>query len=173
MTGFEPTTFRTPAISFANDVYLKRLLLLLLSICNKIISGKIVGAWRQWIYHFNQSSCSLYTLFFIRTSKFCRSSLFLIFWLLQPQFVLNFVLISVSGLKWEIKKTKDKALKNNADRLYFEEISVYLSKITVLAHWLQKSMFCCPTILQDSVKFQLETFSDFSSFSLSLFLNCS
>ena len=45
--------------------------------------------------------------FYIKTSKFCRVSLFLILWLLQPQFVLsfvlNFVLISVSGLKWEIK----------------------------------------------------------------------
>ena len=40
-----------------------------------------------------------YTHFFIRTSKFCRGSLLLFFWLLQPQFVLNFVLIYLSGLK--------------------------------------------------------------------------
>ena len=47
------------------------------------------------------------THFFIRTSKFCRGSLFFIFWLLQPQFVLlKFVLISVSGLKWWEIKTK-------------------------------------------------------------------
>ena len=36
-----------------------------------------------------------YTLF-IRTSNFCQGSLFIIFWLLQPQFVLS----SVSGLKF-------------------------------------------------------------------------
>ena len=109
--------------------------------------------------------------FFIRTSKFCRGSLFLIFWLFQPQFVFNFVLISVVGLNDKKSKPKDKALKNNADSLYFEEISVHLSKITAwplyFACRLSKSsstgcedqFFYCPTILQDSVKFQLKTFS--------------
>ena len=41
---------------------------------------------------------------------------------------INFVFISVSGLKSEIK-TKRQDIKNNADRLYFKEISVHLSKI--------------------------------------------
>ena len=36
----------------------------------------------------------------------------------------------MSGLKWWEIKTKDKALKNNAGCLYFEKISVHLTKIT-------------------------------------------
>ena len=71
-----------------------------------------------------------YTLFFTKISKFCRGSLFLIFWLLQPRFDLNLFLFLWAVWTDEISKQKDKALKNNADRLYFdhEEISVHLLK---------------------------------------------
>ena len=76
-------------------------------------------------------------------------------------------------------------LKSNADRLYFEEISVHLFKITDHSAFCPLSesaptggrarglFFYWLTILQDSVKFQQETFSLFFSLSLSLFLNCS
>ena len=37
----------------------------------------------------------------------------------------------MSGLKWEIKAKKDKTLKNNADRLYFEESCQYIYLTTV------------------------------------------
>ena len=113
-----------------------------------------------------------YTLFFIRTTKFCPGSLFLIFWLLQPQFVLNFVLISVSGLKWEI----------NTDRLYFKQICSFiqdylplciLSSLAVLAHRLQRLNFLLPN---DFIRFsEVSTWNIFTFFSLTLsfFLNCS
>ena len=54
-------------------------------------------------------------------------------WLLQPQFVLNLFLFLWAVWNYEKSRQKDKALnnnQNNADRLYFEEISVHLSKIT-------------------------------------------
>ena len=46
--------------------------------------------------------------------------------------------------------------------MYIYMTTVNLSSLAVLAHRLQWSiMFCCQTILQDSVKFQQETFSLF------------
>ena len=73
--------------------------------------------------NFNIWIC-IYTLFVLRTSKFCRDSLFLIFWLLQPQFVLNFVLISVSGLKWEIK-TKRQGIEKQCWSIVWGDLYIY------------------------------------------------
>ena len=111
-----------------------------------------------------------YTLFFIRTSKFCRGSSFLIFWLLQPQFVLNLFLFPWAALNDDKSNKKNKESKKNADRLYYKEIVVHLSKSKttnqcVFCPLSQSSptgcrgqFFCCPTILQDSLKFQQEPF---------------
>ena len=62
----------------------------------------------------------LHVFFFLykNPSKFCRGSLFLIFWLLQPQFVLNLFLFLWAIWNDEKSKQKDQALKNNTDRLY-------------------------------------------------------
>ena len=98
--------------------------------------------------------------FFIRISKFFRGSLFLIFWLFQPQFDLNLFLFLWVVWNDEKSKQKDKALRNNtADRLYFE-ISVHLSnkwEMVLLCFYCAH----CKRKLQDSVKFQLEIFSLF------------
>ena len=77
----------------------------------------------------------------------------------------------MSSLKWWKIKTKRQSISNNADRLYFEEISVHISKITdhcmcvlpspvVLTQRLQRS-----TILKDSVQFQLQKHFRFFSVS--------
>ena len=114
----------------------------------------------------------VHAFFLIRTSNFCQGSLFIIFWLFQPQFVLNLFLFLWAVWNDKKSKQKDKALKNNTDCLYFEEISVHLSKITDHCVFCPLSQFCCcQTILQDS--FHLKTFLVFFSLSLILFLNCS
>ena len=135
----------------------------------------IIFSYRFWQNHNTR------LFFFIRTSKFCQGSLFVLnFWLLQPKFILNLFLFLWAVWNDEKSKQKDKALKSNADRLYFQEISdIYPRSLTavhfvpVLAPRLQRSIFfCCPTILYDSVNFNWNIFI-FSSLSLSLFLNCS
>ena len=112
-------------------------------------------------------------LVFIRTSKFCRGPLIVLnFWQPQPQYVLNFAHISVSVLKWEIKNKKIIHWKTILILCILRRsLYIYprllplciLFSLAVLAraNRLQRSIFCCTTILQDSVKFHLETFSVF------------
>ena len=106
--------------------------------------------------------------FSIRTSKFCWGSLFFkICWLLQPQFVLNlFLFLYVSALTWEIKTKRQGIEKQCWSSVFLGHLCIFiqdywslciLSSLAVLAY--RSIFFCCPTILQDSVKFQLETFS--------------
>ena len=86
----------------------------------------------------------------------------------------------MSGLRNDEKsKQKDKALKNNTDRLYFEEISVHLSKITdhcafcplsqSLPNRLQMSIFLLPN---DFTRFGKVSTRNISTV-LKLFLNFS
>ena len=78
----------------------------------------------------------LHAFIFIRTSKFCRGSLFLIFWLLQPLFFLNRFLFLWAVWNGEKSKQKDKALKNNVDRLCFEEISAHYLRLLLTVHFV-------------------------------------
>ena len=57
--------------------------------------------------------------------------MFLIFWLLQLQFVISLFLFLWAIQNNEKSKQKGFEKRNNADGLYFEEISGHLSKITV------------------------------------------
>ena len=115
----------------------------------------------------------IYKLFFIRTSKFCWDSLFLIFGCLfwQPRFVLNLFLFLWTVWNDGKSKPKDKALKNKCWS------SVFWGDLWLCTHLCKKwetvllCFYCahCERKLQDSVKFQLETFSVFFSLGLSLF----
>ena len=119
--------------------------------------------------------------FFIRITKFCRGS-FLIFRLLQPQFVVSFVHISVRGLKGEIKTKRQGIWKQCWLSVFWGDLCTFIQDyycafcplLQPLFIGCRGQFFGCRTFLQlDSIKFQLETFSLFITFSLSLFLNSS
>ena len=111
------------------------------------------------------------TCFFIRTSKFCRGSLFRLISFLFLWAIWN-----------EKSKQTDKALKNNADRLCFEEIPVHLSQTTdhcAFCPLLQSSLTGCRAEANFLLPNYFTRFSKvltrniYTFFSLSLFLNCS
>ena len=116
---------------------------------------------------------TIYTLFSIWTSKFCQDSLFLIFWLLHSFCLLIGSYFCERFEMYEKSKQKEKALKNNADRLYFEISLRYTNTCIILDNNTDKvtngkRCFCgfcahCDGKLQDSVKFRLKTFSLFSA----------
>ena len=89
--------------------------------------------------------------FFIRITKFCRGS-FLIFRLLQPQFVVSFVHISVRGLKGEIKTKRQGIWKQCWLSVFWGTfiqdywLLCILSSLATLVHRLQRSIFRLPNV---------------------------
>ena len=116
------------------------------------LNFKVLALFRKCL----QAAFRYYTLFLIRTSKFYRGSLLLIF----GCFSLNLFLILWAVWNDEKSKQEGKALKNNADRLY-------PCIIWDNSRYNVKRCFCVFTVhkhtLQESVEFQLETFSLFSA----------
>ena len=122
--------------------------------------------------------CLLLITFDLRTSKFCWGSLFLIFWLLQPQFVLNFVLISVSST-FEIMRNQNKKSRHWKTILIISILrrSLYIYPRLLTTMHFVVSHSPCPQV--EEVNFFVaqwfyniqQTFSLFFSLSLSLFLN--
>ena len=129
---------------------------------------------------------TVYTLFFIRTSKFCRDSLFLIFWVLQPQFVLNlFLFLWACSLKWWEIKTKRQGIEKQCwSSVFWGDLCTFISNYRPL--WIRVSFgtitdtiisenrcFCVFTVHIANVNYKISTLSIFFSLNLSLFLNCS